>query len=218
MNIYFHYIFLIILSFSYCQYVGVDVSEYQGNIDWATLSQHIHFAILRAGSNFGVHDQQFENNYVGAKNYGVQIGAYWYSYAHNEEEAAREAKACIDAIQGKQFEYPIYYEISDYEVLNTEISTQILDTFCSILEKAGFYCGVNSRASNLEIKFDQNIFKKYSVWVTNRDMSGPDEPSIPHDIWETHSKNYPGVDGEVKTLVTNINFGPIMRERHLNGF
>jgi GH25 family lysozyme M1 (1,4-beta-N-acetylmuramidase) len=209
------YIFLIIFYFSSCQYQGVDVSEYQGNIDWATLSQHINFAILRAGSNFGVHDQQFENNYVGAKNYGVQVGAYWFSYAHNEEEAAREAKACIDSIQGKQFEYPIFYDIEEQEIFDTGLTSQILDTFCSILEKAGYYCGVYSSVYYLNNVFDQEILKKYTVWVAAWDT---DEPSIAHSLWQTGIGSYPGVVGDVDADISNTDFGPVMKENHLNGF
>ena len=102
--------FLIFLIFSSSfQYKGVDLSEYEGDVDWSRLSPNIDFSILRANWKIGIDENQFENNYAGAKNYGVSVGAYWYSYAHNEEEAAKEAKDCLDIIKGKQFEYPIFY-------------------------------------------------------------------------------------------------------------
>jgi len=204
----------IIFSISY-QYKGVDLSEYDGDVNWSVLSQNIDFAILRAGSNFGVHDQQFENNYIGAKQYGVPVGVYWYSYAHNEEEAAREARGCLDKIQGKQYEYPIFYDIEEQEIFDTGLTSQILDTFCSILEKAGYYCGVYCSTYFLDTYFDKDILSKYTVWVAAWDTT---EPLIPHSLWQYGSDYYDGVNGEVDGDTSNTDFGPIMKENHLNGY
>jgi len=208
--------FLIFLIFSSSlQYKGVDLSEYDGVVDWSRLSQNIDFAILRAGSNFGVHDQQFENNYAGAKNYGVPVGVYWYSYAHNEEEAAREAKGCLDKIQGKQYEYPIFYDIEEQEIFDTGLTSQILDTFCSILEKAGYYCGVYCSTYFLDTYFDKDILNKYTVWVAYWE---PEEPTIPHSLWQYGFEYYDGLNGQADADTSNTDFGPIMKENHLNGY
>ena len=92
---------------------GIDVSKHQGVIDWRKVKAE--FAILRAG--FGRYanqkDTQFERNYAGAKAAGIPVGAYWYSYARSAEEAREEAKACLQVLQGKQFEFPIYFDIED---------------------------------------------------------------------------------------------------------
>ena len=92
---------------------GIDVSKHQGVIDWSKVKTD--FAILRAG--FGRYasqkDPQFERNYAGAKAAGIPVGAYWYSYARSAEEAREEAKACLQVLQGKQFEFPIYFDIED---------------------------------------------------------------------------------------------------------
>ena len=122
--------FLIFLIFSSSfQYKGVDLLEYEGDVDWSRLSPNIDFAILRANWKIGIDENQFENNYAGAKNYGVSVGAYWYSYAHNEEEAAKEAKDCLDIIKGKQFEYPIFYYIMKQETFDTGLKLVIIVAF-----------------------------------------------------------------------------------------
>jgi GH25 family lysozyme M1 (1,4-beta-N-acetylmuramidase) len=51
-------------------------------------------------------DNQFENNYKGAKAAGIPVGAYHYGYAVSEAEARQEARFFLDTIKGKQFEYP----------------------------------------------------------------------------------------------------------------
>ena len=96
---------------------GIDVSKHQGKIDWQAVREtgSVNFAILRAG--FGRYanqkDPQFERNYAGAKAAGIPVGAYWYSYAQTTEEAREEAKACLQVLQGKHFEFPIYFDIED---------------------------------------------------------------------------------------------------------
>ena len=88
---------------------GIDVSVHNGNIDWNRVKNDgIGFAILRAGYGKQVSqkDKKFEENYNGAKAAGIPVGAYWYSYARNVDEARQEAEACITILRGKKFEYP----------------------------------------------------------------------------------------------------------------
>ena len=73
---------------------GIDVSTHNGNIDWNKVkADGIDFAILRAG--FGrlekQKDEKFEQNYAGAKAARIPVGAYWYSYAMDEDETRLEA-------------------------------------------------------------------------------------------------------------------------------
>ena len=208
------FFFLLFFSITF-QYKGVDLSDWDGEIDWEKLSKNIDFAILRAGSNFGVSDLQFENNYNGAKKYGIPIGVYWYSYAHNEEEAALEAKGCLERIQGKQYEYPIYYDIEEPEIFETGLTSQILDTFCTILEKAGYYCGVYCSPYFLNTYFDKDILSKYTLWVAYWE---PDEPSIPHSLWQYGFEYYDGTNGKVDADTSNTDFASVMKEHHLNGY
>ena len=123
----FIYIFLIIFSFSYCEYIGVGISQYSGRIDWATLSQNVDFVMLSCLNLLGGYNQKFENSYVNAKNYGIQVGALWSSNVNKKEDAAREAKYCLEFIKEKQFEYPIFFS----SFFN---NGELLDTFCTVLE------------------------------------------------------------------------------------
>ena len=74
---------------------GIDVSTHQGNVNWSVVKNHVDFAILRAGYGRLVsqQDAQFVNNYTGCKSNNIPCGAYWYSYAMNEDDAVLEAKA-----------------------------------------------------------------------------------------------------------------------------
>ena len=95
---------------------GIDVSVHNGTIDWQKVKDTgIDFAILRAGyGRFeSQKDTKFEDNYAGAKAVGLSIGAYWYSYATTPDEAKQEAEVCISILNGKQFEYPIFFDLEE---------------------------------------------------------------------------------------------------------
>ena len=81
---------------------GIDVSVHNGKIDWQKVrAAGIDFAILRAG--YGKlakqKDNRFEDNYAGAKAAGIPVGAYWYSYAMDEDEARQEADVFLSVIK-----------------------------------------------------------------------------------------------------------------------
>ena len=101
---------LLISSIKSDQY-GIDVSTYQGNIDWNAARNEVTFAIIRMGWGQDGVDDYFETNYQGAKAAGVQVGAYLFSYATDTAGAEAEAYHALNLLQGKQFEWPIYYYI-----------------------------------------------------------------------------------------------------------
>ena len=100
---------------------GIDVSRHNTITDFRKVKgSGIDFVIIRAGygREISQKDPQFETNYKNAKAAGLNVGAYWYSYAQSVEEAKIEAKVCLQAIKGKKFEYPIYFDLEE----NTQLS------------------------------------------------------------------------------------------------
>ena len=91
---------------------GIDVSRYQGTIDWAAVARAgKQFAVIRAVSsnNSGVYvDPMFEKNYAGAKAAGLRVGVYYYTYAQTESYADRELEALTAVLAGKKLEYPVF--------------------------------------------------------------------------------------------------------------
>ena len=96
---------------------GIDISKHNGSIDWQKVrnSGSVDFAVLRSGYGrlISQKDQQFERNYAECKKYGIPIGTYWYSYAHSVSEIQTEARVFLEAIKGKQFEYPVYLDFEE---------------------------------------------------------------------------------------------------------
>ena len=95
---------------------GIDISKYQRNIDFnAVAASGVEFVIIQAGYGHDISqkDPYFEQNYAAAKAAGLKVGAYWFSYASDPEDARKEAIICAEAIKGKQFDFPIYYDLED---------------------------------------------------------------------------------------------------------
>ena len=157
---------------------GIDVSTYQGNIDWSKVkADGIGFAILRAGyGRLATQvDDKFLKNYRNAKAAGVPVGAYWYSYAKNVEEAKLEAAACIANLKGTQLEYPIYYDVeenSQYKLGKATVSA-IIKAFCQAMEAAGYWVGVYTNTSWYNTVIDDEIKTKYAMWIAHWGVSKP---------------------------------------------
>ena len=133
---------------------GIDVSVHNGSIDWNRVKNDgISFAILRAGYGkvASQKDKKSEDNYAGAKAAGIPVGAYWYSYAKTVDEARQEAETCISILRGKQFEYPIFFDVEEKATLNTGKSncSAMIRAFCEALEKAGYWVGLYTSRSVL---------------------------------------------------------------------
>ena len=202
---------------------GIDVSTWQGKIDWKQVKgAGIHYAILR--SSFGSPDpsqvdNQFENNYKGVKAAGIPVGAYHYGYAVSEAEARQEARFFLDTIKGKQFEYPVYYDVEDNGTMGTlsrQTLTNVIKAFCSEVEKAGYYVGVYASLSWLDGKFYPDQLP-YDIWAaqyfTECQYSGQ------YGMWQyTSSGSVPGIQGGVDMNECYQDYPKIIKGNHLNGF
>lgn len=149
---------------------GIDISTYQQNVDFAKLkASGIEFVIIRAG--YGKYtsqkDNMFESHYKNAKAAGLDVGAYWYSYADSAADAKLEAQACIQIIKGKKFEYPIYFDLEESKQFRKgrAFCDGLVTAFCGALEAAGYYAGLYISRSPLQSYISSSIANRYALWV-----------------------------------------------------
>ena len=135
---------------------GVDVSNYQGTIDWAALkAQGVEFAYLRIGlRGYGeagtlYPDRSFVRYYEGAQAAGIDVGVYMFSQAATPLEAAEEALYVQQLLDGRELQLPVYYDWEPVlqEDSRTLDSSRLLLTaqarvFCELMEKSGYDAGV----------------------------------------------------------------------------
>lgn len=134
---------------------GIDVSDYQGDIDWQTVyDSGVRFAILRAGGRYygdgGLYtDSRFKENLAEAQAAGLKVGVYFFSQAVNEDEAIEEAKLTLGQIGDASLELPVFF---DWETISGDTArtdgvdggtvTDCAVAFCETVKKAGFDAGV----------------------------------------------------------------------------
>ena len=150
---------------------GIDVSEHQGVIDWTKVAKDgVQFAVIRAGygRELSQKDKQFERNYAGAKAAGIQVGAYWYSYANSVERGEQEARTCLKVLEGKSFELPIFFD-QEYEksilALSNKTRTDIVLKFLETVKGAGRKVGLYSSTNFIQTKLQANRLTAYPLWL-----------------------------------------------------
>lgn len=150
---------------------GIDVSEHQGHIDWAKVAKDgVQFAVIRAGygRELSQKDDYFEQNYTAAKKAGIQVGAYWYSYADSVKRAEEEAKTCLKVLEGKKFDLPIFFD-QEYEksilALSSKTRTDIILKFLEIIQAAGRKCGLYSSTNFITTKLQASRLRQYPLWI-----------------------------------------------------
>lgn len=203
---------------------GIDVSKHNKTINWAMVktSGKVQFAILRAGLGrlASQKDVQFEANYKGAKSVGMPIGAFWYSYAMSVEEALQEAAACIECIKGKQFEYPIFFDVEESAqlALGKDKVTAIIAAFLGKLQAAGYWVGLYMSASPLSTLVRADVLAAYTVWVAHY---GVNKPSFSgrYEMWQYSSNGtVSGISGKVDLDECYVDFPALIKGKGLNGW
>ena len=154
---------------------GIDVSYHNGTIDWNKVkNDDVKFAILRAGrtslsaSKIMAKDTKFEEHYQGAKAVGLPVGAYYYSRCTTVEEGKKEGEFIVSLLQGKKFEYPIFLDVEDTEVLKSTSKanlTAAIKACMEVVEKAGYYVAIYSGKYILKDNLIENELTKYDKWI-----------------------------------------------------
>lgn len=188
---------------------GIDVSEYQGDIDWAKVkASGVNFAILRVGyrgSSNGaiVLDKCFLNNIKGATAAGMDIGVYFFSQAITADEAKEEANFVLTNISGYKLKYPVVF---DWEPMSTSTArTNGLDTatlsncataFCGTVKDKGYTPMVYFNASTGYLRYDLSKIISNDIWFAGY----TDVPSFYYNfqMWQySSSGKVDGISGNV---------------------
>ena len=199
---------------------GIDVSEWQGDIDWSAVTTD--FAVLRAGYGRSPlqKDKKFSANYAGCIAYGIPCGVYWYSYALTPEDAVREANACLEVIKGGRYAYPIYYdvELPEHFALGKTGVFAVIRAFLNTVESAGYWVGLYMSSFYLNNYVDDDIKSRYSVWVAHYGVSEP-EYSGPYGMWQRSSTgSVSGITGNVDLDECYVDYPREILLAGLNGF
>ena len=205
---------------------GPDISKYNGNINMKLAKQNgMDFVILKAGSGYSGEDPKFQQNYNNAKAAGLNVGAYWYSYAVNVQEAKEEAVRYLRILGKKQFEYPVYLDFEDpsQRRIPNKTKTDMAIAFMSILEKNGYYTGLYSSGSWINNQFERHRLKDYDIWIAHWHVTSPNCFTPDYGMWQfTNKSKIKGVpdtgEGGVDMNYSYKNYPKIIKDAKLNNF
>lgn len=205
-------------------YNGIDVSKYQGNINWtAVRNAGNDFALIRAG--YGKYasqeDPYFDQNMKNAQAAGISCGAYWFSYAESVADAKQEAEVFAQVISGYKFEYPLVFDIEAqvHTKMTKEEVSAIITAFCDTMEAKGYYVTLYSYASFLNTYVYQSVLEKYDIWVAHFNVSSPAYTKTAYGMWQYSSTGtVSGVPAAVDLDYSYKCYPNLMAQYKLNGF
>lgn len=184
---------------------GIDVSKYQGQIDWNSVKNAgIQFAMIRTGYGGDPSawnrqtDAYFEANYAGATSAGLKVGAYHYSYATNPSMASDEADFCLHILNGRHLDYPVAYDLEDSSQagVSPDVMAQIVQTFCGKLQLAGYKPAVYSYVNFYNARLTSPMVAQFDTWIANFVQAPAPNFSRPYTMWQYSSGgSVPGISG-----------------------
>lgn len=197
-------------------HMGIDVSKYQGSIDWEKVAADgVEFVFLRLGlrgyeSAKLVEDETFQANIQGALAHGIKVGVYFFSQAITEEEAVEEANFVLERIAPYQIECPVVFDVEKVNSstarmnqLTPEERTNVTIAFLDTIEAAGyksmFYHNMETALILLELERLQNYDRWFAYY--GEDLYYP----YAYGVWQYSEKGQiNGIGGDVDM---NIAFG-----------
>ena len=194
--------------------VGIDVSIYQGDIDWKKVkSSGVDFVMIRLGfrgyaTGKLMLDANFHKNIEGALDAGLDVGIYFFSQAVTTKEAVEEATMCIKylAPYKGRITYPVAIDTeyvnsatarTNKSTVTNKIRTDVCIAFCETVKNAGYKPMVYSNKNWLLNNLQLSRLNNYDIWYARYGSSTPDY-DYDFTIWQyTGSGRINGIVGDV---------------------
>lgn len=198
---------------------GIDVSKYQGKIDWKKVAADgVEYAFIRTGVRGSTEgklmaDENFKDNVEGAVGNGIDAGVYFFTQATTEEEAIEEAEFVIDMIEPYDITYPVVLDLEEVNSdnartasLTQEEYTRNCIAFCETIKDAGYTPMIYGNLKTFMIMLDMTKIEQYEKWFAyyNTPVYFPYEFSI----WQYSSQgSINGIKDDVDLNICMKDFG-----------
>lgn len=194
---------------------GIDVSKYQGTIDWSLVKNDgIEFAFIRLGYRaYGTgiikEDESFKENAAGAISNDLHVGAYFFTQAITTDEAIEEAEFVINTLKPFKVDYPIVIDVEEIandtyrqQDLSQDELTEIVITFCEKIKSAGYTPMIYANIKGFTSLVDISRLTAYDKWYAEY----ASVPYMPYEmsIWQYSDKGQ--VNGIDAAVDLNISF------------
>ncbi len=202
------------------RYFGIDVSEFQGEIDWRRVkeSRQVDFAILRAGFAYGdevTKDSQYDAYVRGAVDENIPIGAYLYAVPFTPQQARRQAEYLLELTKDTPLEYPLVMDLEDESLrrLSKRELTRIIDAFLETIRDAGkepmLYTDLDFALEVLE----RDVLRKWDVWIADYNDTAP-RTDFEYEIWQfSDNGRVDGIETRVDRNLSYVDFAGAKHNR-----
>lgn len=210
-------------------YRYIDVSRYQGAIDWAQVAAAGYKgAMLKTVSTNrklskradGLYiDPTFETNYRNAKAAGLDVGVYYYTYATNKDMVNAELSLLRKAVYGKELTLPVAVDVEDNRLgnLDKQSLTDLTAYALHEVEQLGFYAQLYTYTSfaKAHLFVGGAALQSYDVWLADYTGKTPNVTFNYNAHQHTSKGTVPGISGNVDLNVTTLNYPRIIRKKGL---
>lgn len=188
----------------------IDVSEFNGSINWEEVAKDCDGAIIRVGyrgysKGTIVTDKRFSENIVNANKTGLKLGVYFVTQAITEVEARIEARYTTQLVKGFKLDLPIFIDTengspsgtgrADAGKLGVEKRTDIMRAFCSEIQNEGYAAGIYASEYWLNRLLNMSRLNNLFIWAAKYSIN---EPGLNWDAWQYTSKGkINGINGYV---------------------
>lgn len=217
---------------------GIDVSRWNHQIDpvsgeyipldWQKIkSSGFDFVIIKAGSTKSGKEPTFEMDYAGAREAGLAVGAYFYTYSSSIDGINADVSALLKYLSGKTFEYPIYFDLEDPSLASLGKSelTKLCEAFICSMQANGYYSALYTNNNWLQNLLDTaRILSLFDIWYARYPQT--DAPAWNEEkygkqlsMWQyTQNGEIDGIEGYFDFNLCYRNYSEIIKKWGLNGF
>ena len=180
----------------------IDVSRYQGTIDWNQVKSHVGGAMLKTVStnkSFGgiYIDPMFETNYAACKRLGIPVGVYYYTYAQDAATVQAELAKLHQALAGKTLTLPVAVDVEDNKLkpLSADALTDLVIAAADAIESWGLYAMVYTYTYYSQTELSMDRLAAYDLWIADYRSK---RPTRKHGMWQyTSTGRLDGIAGSV---------------------
>lgn len=201
---------------------GIDVSQWQGKIDWENVikNNHIDFVMLRAGYGKNNIDKYFKYNAKMLNALGIPIGAYWFSYCHNKEMALNEAKYLLSIVSEYSISYPLCFDF-EYDSINYCYKKCVYPTKEQVVLWATTFLNEIKRNNYIPMNYtNYDYYKQYfnnlpfDMWFAQWNVSAPIRDCA---IWQyTEKGSYNILGNNIDSNISYIDYAKVSNNVGIN--
>lgn len=187
----------------------IDISQFNGNIDWQQLKQSVDGIIIKAGYLYDNEDPKFRYYVSQCQKYNIPFGIYVYSYALNEKMVEEEIQLTLKSLKGLKVSFPVFIDMEDADgwknkngMPSNAVLVNICKRFCDEMIKAGYQTGIYANLDWFQHKLNSSKLDNYQKWVaqwnTNDGQAGHCDYNKEYRMWQyTSNGSIKGISGRV---------------------